>query len=64
MICRRLQDNNKRGYATEKCNKLQKSSLKECIDMEIKREYYLDKLIKRQNNGLIKVITGIRFLQP
>jgi predicted AAA+ superfamily ATPase len=28
--------------------------------MEIKREYYLDKLIKRQNNGLIKVITGIR----
>ena len=45
---------------TEKCNQLQKSSLKECIDMEIKREYYLDKLIKRQNNGLIKVITGIR----
>ena len=29
-------------------------------DMEIKREYYLDKLIKRKNNGLIKVITGIR----
>lgn len=28
--------------------------------MEFKREYYLDKLIKRQNNGLIKVITGIR----
>lgn len=28
--------------------------------MEIKREYYLDKLIKRQNNGIIKVITGIR----
>ena len=28
--------------------------------MEIKRDYYLDKLIKRQNNGLIKVITGIR----
>ena len=28
--------------------------------MEIKREYYLDKLIKRQNNGLIKVITDIR----
>lgn len=28
--------------------------------MEIKREYYLDKLIKRQNNGLVKVITGIR----
>lgn len=27
--------------------------------MEIKREYYIDKLIKRQSNGLIKVITGI-----
>ena len=45
---------------TENCNLLQKSSLKERVDMEIKREYYLDKLIKRQNNGLIKVITGIR----
>lgn len=28
--------------------------------MEIKRNYYLEKLIKRKNNGLIKVITGIR----
>lgn len=28
--------------------------------MEIKRNFYLDKLIKRKNNGLIKVITGIR----
>ena len=28
--------------------------------MEIKRNFYLDKLIKRQNNGLVKVITGIR----
>lgn len=28
--------------------------------MEIKRDYYLNKLIKRKNNGLIKVITGIR----
>lgn len=28
--------------------------------MEIKREYYLNKLIKRENNGLVKVITGIR----
>lgn len=28
--------------------------------MEIKREYYLNKLIKRKHNGLIKVITGIR----
>jgi hypothetical protein len=26
--------------------------------MEIRRDYYLDKLIKRKNNGLIKVITG------
>lgn len=28
--------------------------------MEINRDFYLDKLIKRKNNGLIKVITGIR----
>ena len=27
--------------------------------MEIRRDFYLDKLIKRKNNGLIKVITGI-----
>ena len=25
--------------------------------MEIRRDYYLSKLIKRKNNGLIKVIT-------
>lgn len=28
--------------------------------MEIPRDFYLDKLIKKKNNGLIKVITGIR----
>ncbi|MBD5472090.1 MAG: ATP-binding protein [Lachnospiraceae bacterium] len=28
--------------------------------MEIKRNFYLDKLIKRKNNELVKVITGIR----
>lgn len=28
--------------------------------MEINRDYYLGKLIKRKHNGLIKVITGIR----
>lgn len=28
--------------------------------MEIKRDFYLNKLISRKNNGLIKVITGIR----
>ena len=28
--------------------------------MEIKREYYLKKLIQRKQNGLIKVITGVR----
>ena len=30
------------------------------MDIEIKRGYYLGQLIHRQNNGLIKVITGIR----
>lgn len=28
--------------------------------MEIKRDFYLEKLIKRKHNGLIKVVTGIR----
>lgn len=28
--------------------------------MEIKREYYLKELIDRMDNGLIKVVTGIR----
>ena len=28
--------------------------------MEIKRDLYLNKLIKRESNGLVKVITGIR----
>ena len=28
--------------------------------MNIRRDFYLNKLIKRKNNGLIKVITGIR----
>lgn len=28
--------------------------------MEADCDYYLDKLIKRQNNGLIKGITGIQ----
>lgn len=28
--------------------------------MEIKRDYYLNELISRKNNGLIKIITGLR----
>ena len=28
--------------------------------MEIKRDYYLDKLIRKKGNGFIKIITGIR----
>ena len=28
--------------------------------MEIKRDYYLNKLIEARNDGLIKVVTGIR----
>lgn len=30
------------------------------MNIEIKRDYYLDKLVQRKHNGLIKVITGIR----
>lgn len=28
--------------------------------MEIKRDYYLNKLISKQDNGLIKIVTGIK----
>ena len=28
--------------------------------MEIKRDIYLDKLIRKKKNGLIKVVTGVR----
>ncbi len=28
--------------------------------MEIRRDYYLEQLIQRKNNGLIKIVTGIR----
>lgn len=28
--------------------------------MEIKRDYYLDKMISRKGNGLIKIVTGVR----
>ena len=38
---------------------LQKSFLGGVI-MEISRDFYLQKLIQKKNNGLIKVITGIR----
>ena len=30
------------------------------MDVEIKRDYYLEQMIKRKNNGLIKIVTGIR----
>ena len=39
---------------------MQKSFLESRINMEIKRDYYLQKLIDRKQNGQIKVITGVR----
>ncbi len=30
------------------------------MEIEIKRDYYLEQLVKRKNNGLIKVVTGVR----
>ena len=29
------------------------------MDIVIKRDFYLDQLIKRMGNGLIKIVTGI-----
>ena len=34
--------------------------MKEGFKMEIKRDYYLNRLIEAKNDGLIKVVTGIR----
>ena len=31
-----------------------------CYDMEINRDIYLNKLISRMNNGMVKIITGVR----
>ena len=39
---------------------MQKSFCKEVAEWRFARNLYLDKLIKRKNNGFIKVITGIR----
>ena len=30
------------------------------MEHEINRDHYLEQLIKRKNNGLIKIVTGIR----
>ena len=30
------------------------------MERQIKRDYYLEQLIKRKDNGLIKIVTGIR----
>lgn len=30
------------------------------MDIEIKRDYYLEQLVVRKNNGLIKIVTGVR----
>jgi hypothetical protein len=30
------------------------------MDKEIKRDYYLEQMIKRKDNKLIKIVTGIR----
>lgn len=46
-------------YATNKCN-VPKILNTWGDSMEIKRDLYLNKLINRKHNGLIKVITGIR----
>ena len=40
------------------CEDMQKFSI-EVTELEIKRDYYLNKLIAKKYNGLIKVITGM-----
>ncbi len=43
-------------FAEQKCVYAQKYS----VNMEIKRDLYLNKLIRSMHNGMIKVVTGIR----
>lgn len=50
----------KQQFLERKCVKGCKNPLQGRFMREIRRDFYLDKLIKRKNNGLIKVITGIR----
>lgn len=54
------------SFITGKSKKLKNSECL-CINfvkkdnvVKIKRDYYLNKLIKSQNNKLVKIITGIR----
>ncbi len=59
------------GQKTELCGKPKKSGYSDigcnctgfrnggCL-MEIKRDVYLDKLIRKKKNGLIKIVTGVR----
>ena len=61
-IFRQVIDGHVRSQYTiteEKCRLGQKSS-QEQIEMEIRRDLYLNRLINRKNNGLIKIVTGIR----
>ena len=53
---------NDRKLWNRKVQQVAKIFYKEVLMMEIRRDFYLDnnKLIKRKNNELIKVITGIR----
>ena len=51
---------NDRKLWNRKVQQVAKIFSKEVLMMEIRRDFYLDKLIERKNNELIKVITGIR----
>lgn len=49
-----------RYYVNEEICHLRQNSSLENIGVDIKRDIYLNRLISRKNNGLIKIITGIR----
>ncbi len=51
---------NKRIYGIMYLQKVQKLAKKVGDYMEIKRDKYLNEIIERKNNGLIKVVTGLR----
>ena len=47
-------------FTIEKCNNCKNHLWGKAKIMEIKRDRYLEKLIKHRHNGLVKIITGIR----
>ena len=45
---------------TRKCPSGQKFGMRRGVSMEIERKSYLEEIKIRENNGMVKIITGVR----